>query len=65
MMILVFLNYWQETYDLSIFFALALSAVSSAIFIWKATPEKHDYYFTGLLDGTMIIQFSLVWLFVN
>ncbi len=65
MMILVFLNYWLGIYDLSVFFALIFSALTSGVFIWKATPEKHDYYFTGLLDGTMIIQLLLVLLFIN
>jgi 4-hydroxybenzoate polyprenyltransferase len=61
MVILVLLNYWLGQYPFGVCLGLFLSAISSAILIWKATPEKHDYYFTGLLDGTMIIQFGLVW----
>lgn len=61
MMILVTGNYWLGQYSTRILLALLLSALSSAYFIWKATPDKHDYYFTGLLDGTMIIQFGLIW----
>ncbi len=64
MVILVLFNYWQGQYPSGACLGLLLSAASSAVLIWKATPEKHDYYFTGLLDGTMIIQFGLVWLFV-
>ena len=61
MMIFVSGNYWLGQYSSGILFALLLSALSSAYFIWKASPDKHDYYFTGLLDGTMIIQFGLIW----
>lgn len=35
----------------------ALSAALSA-FSWKI---EHDYYFSGLLDGMMVVQFLLVW----
>jgi 4-hydroxybenzoate polyprenyltransferase len=62
MAVLVSFNYWLDRYSFGVCLGLLLSAVSSAILIWKATPEKHDYYFTGLLDGTMIFQFGLVWL---
>ena len=62
MVILVSFNYWLDRYSFGACFGLLISAASSAFLIWKTTPEKHDYYFTGLLDGTMIIQFGLVWL---
>lgn len=63
MMILIGVSYGTGQYQLSTTFALWLSALSSALFIWWASPNKHDYYFTGLLDGTMIIQLILVVLF--
>ena len=28
----------------------------AAFLIWYAPRNKHDYYFTGLLDGTMVLQ---------
>jgi len=42
------------------FFALCISAVSTCLFIYASPHFTHDYYFTGLMDGTMIIQFLLV-----
>jgi 4-hydroxybenzoate polyprenyltransferase len=42
--------------------ALLLSASSTVWMVWKSTAARHDYYFTGLLDGTMLIQAGLVWL---
>lgn len=63
MVIIVLFNYSLDRYSLGACLALLLSAVSSAALIWKATPERHDYYFTGLLDGTMIIQLLLILLF--
>ena len=63
MLLLVFINFGLGNYTLGTSLGLLLSAVSSAALIWKATPERHDYYFTGLLDGTMIAQLGLIWLF--
>jgi 4-hydroxybenzoate polyprenyltransferase len=62
MMLLVLLNFGLGYYTPGIGLGLFFSAISSAVLIWKATPERHDYYFTGLLDGTMILQLGLVWL---
>lgn len=39
------------------FLALSISAVSTCIFIYYSPRFVHDYYFTGLMDGTMILQF--------
>lgn len=63
MVILVAFNYSLDQYSFGACLGLLLSAVSSAALVWKATPERHDYYFTGLLDGTMIVQLGLIWLF--
>ncbi len=53
---LVYFNYS----DIKIISAMLLSAVSTFIFIWLSPKYRHDYYFTGLMDGTMIIQFLLL-----
>ncbi len=45
------------------FHGLLLSLVSTYIFIRISIKKEDDYYFTGLLDGTMWIQFVCVWLF--
>lgn len=38
----------------------AISYLSTAYLIWLSTPARHDYFFTGLMDGTMILQGVLV-----
>lgn len=40
--------------------ALAISYLSTAYFVSYSDSDQHDYFFTGLIDGTMIIQFLLV-----
>jgi 4-hydroxybenzoate polyprenyltransferase len=41
---------------------LAISAIVTAAIILKAKAENSEYYFSGLVDATMVIQFLLVWL---
>lgn len=57
----VLLNTWLNAYAPPVTAALFLSLLSSGYFIQRTRPERHDYYFTGLLDGTMILQWVLVW----
>jgi len=42
--------------------ALSLSALASGALILFSGRAQHDYYFTGLMDGMMILQMGLVWL---
>jgi hypothetical protein len=44
-------------------FGLSLSLTSTYIFIRISIDKTDDYYFTGLLDGTMWLQFVCVWIF--
>jgi len=46
-------------YSLIPFLALLISAVSTYCLIYFSPKFTHDYYFTGLMDGTMIVQFLL------
>ena len=48
-----FYTFWQSM-------ALGISYLSTAFFIRLSSTQKHDYFYTGLMDGTMIIQFLLV-----
>ncbi len=48
-------------YPFSILCALGISAISTAFFIYLSPHQKQDYFFTALIDGTMLIQFLLVW----
>lgn len=60
--LLAFANYWFfDVYSLVNLVALGISIISTYIFIRVAIRQEHDYYYTGLLDGTMILQFLLFW----
>lgn len=48
-------------YGAGTFIGLFISMLLTGVIIWKADKVRHDYYFTGLVDGTMILQFLLVW----
>lgn len=50
-------------YDQHVLLGLLLSYVSTWFFIRYADRIHHDYFFTGLIDGTMILQFALIYLF--
>lgn len=42
--------------------ALVISAAHAMFLIYRARQDRNDIYFTGWLDGTMILQFVLVWI---
>jgi 4-hydroxybenzoate polyprenyltransferase len=54
------LNLRLNAYSPAIFLALVFSAALSYLFIHLANRFTHDYYFSGLLDGMMILQSGLV-----
>lgn len=41
---------------------IVISILVSSVLIWHTFPERSDFYFAGLLDGVMILQFLLIWL---
>lgn len=47
-------------YTNEVLLAMLLSYGSTIFFVSQANRFHHDYYFTGLLDGTMLIQFILI-----
>lgn len=53
-------NYWQGFYNGLTALVLILSALSSGLLVYYSNIRRHDYYFTGALDGTMIFQALLV-----
>ncbi|MEL6719869.1 MAG: UbiA family prenyltransferase [Bacteroidota bacterium] len=57
---------WQNvlltTYSNGNGWALLLSAISTGTFIFFSDKKMHDYYFTALLDGTIIFQFLFIFL---
>lgn len=54
------LNWRLNAYDNAVLFLLSLSVLISFLLIYFSPKAKNDYYFSGLLDGMMILQFALV-----
>lgn len=65
MLIVVMINTQLGFYSFDNQTALIVSAITTGIFIRFSDKIEHDYFFTGLIDGTMIIQFLLVWSFIR
>ncbi len=42
--------------------AIAISCLIAILLLWLSPNIKHDYFFTGLVDGLMILQFAGVYL---
>lgn len=59
----ILLNLYLHTYSRNEALALALVQLSAGALIWRANGKRHDYYFSALLDGTMILSFICVYLF--
>ncbi|MCB0664767.1 MAG: UbiA family prenyltransferase [Saprospiraceae bacterium] len=62
--VLVGLNYFSGFLTWSTWLALTFSYLITASIIFLINEKSHDYYFTGLLDGTIILQMILI-LFFN
>jgi len=58
--LLAALNFYLGTYGATTFGAIALSCASTSVLINYSDRTDEDYFFTGLMDGTMIFQFLLV-----
>ena len=59
-LILAFCSYSLGFYSIIVLVMLSISVVTSAFLIEYADRVQHDYYFTGLVDGTMLIQPLLI-----
>jgi 4-hydroxybenzoate polyprenyltransferase len=57
------LAFHLNAYSTGSFIGLAVSLLISALVIGKTHADRHDYFFTGLVDGLMVVQFLLIWLF--
>lgn len=55
------LLYNSTIYSPSILLALGISYSTTYLLINRCDQTNHDYYFTAIMDGTMIIQFILVY----
>jgi len=57
------LLYNLSIYNGAVLFALSLSYLSSFLLINYSDKTEQDYFFTGLMDGTIILQFLLIFAF--
>lgn len=64
---LVFYNFQTYHYNYPVSLGLVISMISTAILILFSSPKRHDYFYSGLMDGTMLFQFlfieGLIWYF--
>jgi 4-hydroxybenzoate polyprenyltransferase len=60
MLLLAALNYYWDVYALNDLVALVISACLSGLLIFLSDRTRHDYFFSGLVDGMMVLQFLLV-----
>ena len=54
------MNLYLGTYQVPFLIAISLSCFSTLLFVNYSDQTDADYFFTGLMDGTMILQFLLV-----
>ena len=59
--ILAVTNWLSAGYNVNILLGIFISFLSTWFFIRQSDKVQHDYFFTGLIDGTMILQFILIW----
>ncbi len=60
MLLLASLNYYWDVYSLGAYVALVASACVSGLLVFLSGRIRHDYFFTGAVDGMMVVQFLLV-----
>jgi 4-hydroxybenzoate polyprenyltransferase len=56
---------FSTIYPLSIILALLISGLSTGLLVYYSPKQQHDYYFTALMDGTMLLQYILVLVFTG
>jgi 4-hydroxybenzoate polyprenyltransferase len=63
--LLVIINYQLTFYESGILVALSLSYLLTGVLLWFSDRVQHDYFFTGLIDGTMLLQWGMVLVISN
>lgn len=53
-------NHYLGLYDLKILIGLTISYLTSAWLVSFSSTGRHDYFYSALMDGTMILQFLIV-----
>lgn len=54
--VIVFFLYFQNTYDQTFFAGLVLSYLTTLFLLLKSKNREKDYWFSFLLDGTLVVQ---------
>ena len=52
-------------YSVPVYYGILLSCLTTSILIYLTPSQDHDYFFTGAMDGTMILQLIFILLFSN
>ena len=65
LVLLVSTNLYLGNYSIEQSIGIFISVIIAYALIYFANPAKPDYYFTAYLDGTMVLQFGLVFLFTG
>ena len=55
-------NWTLQEYTTTAYLGICLSILVTIPMVLASPKAKHDYYFTGLMDGTMLIQALAVFL---
>ena len=63
--LLIWALLFSTIYPLSIILALLISGLSTGLLVYYSPKQQHDYYFTALMDGTMLLQYILVLVFTG
>jgi len=53
-------NYYLGLYDIKILIGLTISYLTTIWLVSFSSTERHDYFYSALMDGTMILQFLIV-----
>ncbi len=57
---LAVINWFIGSYNISVLLGLSLSFLTTWFITRLSDKIKHDYFFTGVIDGTMILQFLFI-----
>jgi 4-hydroxybenzoate polyprenyltransferase len=60
LLVFFLINLIHYDFHSGVLWAKLISGASTLAIIFFASEGRHEYYFTGLLDGTIVIQFILV-----
>ncbi|MCB0547243.1 MAG: hypothetical protein KDD19_06605 [Phaeodactylibacter sp.] len=55
------LNHHVDAYSTGAFTGILVSGLAAFVLAYFSDKVENDYYFSGLIDGLMVLQFGLVW----